>query len=96
MGIQELFSLEIEGITKTISEYSTNHFINSYTKQVMQLSLPNDKEKIRVIVSRLIDWYTLNIDNIKRSNFIVNKEDHELSLKLLKDIRNRLDEIKSN
>jgi len=90
MTLKELFDLEVEGITETINEYATSHFIISYSKQLQQLRLPEDREKIIVIVNRLISWYKDKIEDIRNSAFIVNKEQHDLSLNLLRELEHRL------
>ncbi len=86
MGLNELFKLEKEGIGTTIHNYTTDNFVKSYSKQLMELRYPEDKELLKVIIHRLLEWYDKNIEFIRESNYIYNKEGHEKSYILLQEI----------
>lgn len=91
LNAQDLFSLEIEGLSKTIREYSTENFINSYSEQIINLELPKDKEKIVFILDNFLDWYEKHINEIQSSHFITNKHEHTKSLQILRELKNLLD-----
>ena len=88
--LKEVFSLEKEAISLTICDYTVDNFILSYSKQLKHLSLPEDYERIATIVKRLTEWYKLNINGINNSQFILNKEEHNKSMSLLIEFRDKL------
>ena len=90
MKIEEIMNVELEGITKTIHEYTTDNYIRSYSKQLEKILYPVEKEKLRLIVKRLCDWYKDNIDVILKREFILNKESHKKSYNLLLELSNSL------
>ena len=83
MKTEEIVNIELEGITKTIHEYTTDNYIRSYSKQLERISYPAEKDKLRMIVKRLCEWYKENIDVILSGEYILNKESHKKSYNLL-------------
>lgn len=47
MSIKESFNIEKYGMFRTILEYSTCNFINSYCEQLLKMTYPNDKEYLK-------------------------------------------------
>ena len=90
MSINDKFKLEKEGITATVDDYTTEKYIASYSKQLRDLSLPEDFDLIKEIVTRLVDWYETNINDIRNSRFIENKEEHTKSMSLLQEFKREL------
>lgn len=88
--LQNLFSLEVEGISKTVNDYAVENFIRSYSKQLQTLELPKDEKRIAILVERLLEWYENNIDKIDSSRFVMNKEEHHKSMHLLGEIQRML------
>lgn len=83
MSVEDILSLELEGLSETIKEYCRENYILSYTKKIQTLSYPEDKDMILKLATRLFEWYNLNLDNINESKFITNKSEHEKSIQLL-------------
>jgi len=90
MKIEEIVKVELEGITKTIHEYTTDNYIRSYSKQLEKISYPAEKDKLRMIVKRLCEWYRENIDAIVNGEYILNKESHKKSYNLLLELSDSL------
>lgn len=90
MNLPSLFYLEVEGISETIRSYTVENYIKSYSKQLEDLDIIKDRERIEVIVSRLIKWYEDNIDLINRSKFVSNKKEHQKSYRLLLELKGKL------
>mgnify|MGYP006883078174 CR=1 FL=1 len=96
MSLEDLYTLEIEGVVNTICDYTVENFIESYSNQLTQYRLSEDFEKIYVIVDRLISWYSRNIESIRISRFVVNKKEHEKSYQILIKMKYLLDEYKAD
>lgn len=91
MDLPSLYNLEREGISETIRGYAVEHYIKSYSKQLLDLNINTDKEQIEVIVKRLIEWYKKNISSIDQSKFVSNKEEHQKSYRLLIELNQRIE-----
>lgn len=90
MTLKELYTLEVEGISETIQEYAVDSYILSYSKQLLTLSIPDDLNMIKTIISRLTEWYHLQIKSIRDSHFVINKQAHEKTMRLLVELQGRL------
>ena len=90
MEVKELYQLEIEGIRETINDYAVENFIKSYTKQLKDLALPQDKDLILEIIHRLVSWYDVHMNDILQSKFIINKAEHQKAFKLLSEFEHKL------
>lgn len=90
MELRELFLIEIDGITKTIKDYTTDNFVISYADKLQQLNYPKDNEQIGLICTRLKDWYDKNYKEITTNQFIHNLEAHMKSYDLIKQIVNNI------
>lgn len=88
MDVQEILSIEAEAIRKTVTEYSTDNFITSYANQLIKLDYPKDAEKLKLITSRLIEWYNEEMPVINDTVYIHGKNAHQKSFDLLKQIYN--------
>ncbi len=90
MNLYELFEVEIEGITDTINEYAVEKYIRSYTKQLKCLNPSHDGSKIRYMIAKLLEWYESHIEDINRSLFVPNKDEHKRSFRLLSELKEGL------
>ena len=86
MSIEEIMSLELEGLSATINDYCRENYILSYTRKLQTLSYPEDYVYINKLAKRLLDWYEHNIQQINESKFITNKAEHIKSISLLETI----------
>ena len=83
MELTELFLIEIEGITKTICDYTTDNFITSYANKLKTLNYPENKDQILLLTKRLKDWYDIYIKEITSNKYIHNLEAHQKSFELI-------------
>lgn len=86
MNIEELLYLELEGLTKTITDYTRDNFIISYSLKLSKLSFPEDKSKIHLITKKLLDWYEDNIEDIKSNQYLPNVNAHIKSINILEEL----------
>ena len=86
MSIEELLYLEIEGLTKTIKEYTRDNFIISYSSKLNNLDFPEDKTKINLISKKLLNWYKDNIEDIKSNQYLPNVNAHIKSINILEEL----------
>lgn len=90
MNIEEIITIEFEGLSQTIMQYSNDNFIKSYAKKLLNIEFPKDEEILIKLVDNLFNWYTSKIEEIKSSDFVVSKESHIKSYKILFDLKNLL------
>lgn len=53
MSIEEIILVELEGIAKTIFEYTSDNYIRSYAKQLEKINYPDEKLKLVLLSKRL-------------------------------------------
>lgn len=90
MEFNDIFTLEIDGIAETINDYAVENFIRSYSTQLKDMKLPDDQEKVKIIIERLLEWYRENITLIDNSSFVNNKHEHHKSMRLLLEFQQKL------
>ncbi len=90
MDLKEIFLLEIEGISKTICDYTTDNFITSYARKLEGLHYPDDRDQIQLISYRLKDWYDIHLPELKSNKFIHNMEAHLKSYELINYILDKI------
>lgn len=90
MNLPDFYYLEVEGISETIRSYTVENYIKSYSKQLLDLNILHDRERIEVIVSRLVEWYEGNLELINSSRFVSNKEEHIKSYNVLVELQKKL------
>lgn len=78
------FLIEIQGIVKTISSYTNDPFIISYSEQLATFVIEEDEQTVLLLVKKLITWYDKNINDISNDRFVNNKQYHEYSYQTLK------------
>ena len=86
MEVKDLLCLEHEGLAETIFDYTTEKYIRSYVKKLGSLNYPKDRDLMIIVVNRLLEWYSTNLDEIKDSKYLVNKQDHEKSAHILEEL----------
>ena len=86
MNIEEMLYLELEGLTKTIKDYTRDNFIISYSSKLCNLEFPEDKTKIHLITGKLLNWYKDNIEDIKGNHYLSNVNAHIKSINILEEL----------
>lgn len=86
MEIQEILTIERQGIIDTINSYSREYFIRNYTEQLKTMKYPNDKKTLILISERLLNWYDENMSLILSNEFVYNKHEHQKCYELLKSL----------
>lgn len=92
MGIEQIMMVEIQGLSKTIKEYSNDNYIISYADQLLTIKYPDDKMKFSLLVNRIYDWYKEEIAKIKSSEYVLAKASHIKSYQIITELRELLDE----
>lgn len=87
MSIENIISLELEGLSKTIKEYSTDNYIISYANQLISVDYPKETVKFSLLVNKLLDWYSEEIEKIRNSEYTLSKDAHYKSFSLLKELK---------
>lgn len=90
MNLPDFFYLEVEGLSETIRSYTVENYIKSYSKQLLDLNILHDRDRIEVIVDRLIKWYETKLELINQSRFVPNKEEHIKSYNVLVELKEKL------
>lgn len=90
MNIEEIITIEFEGLSQTIMQYSNDNFIKSYAKKLLNIEFPKDKEILIKLVDNLFNWYTSKIEEIKSSDYVISKETHLKSYSILKNLKEQL------
>jgi hypothetical protein len=84
--IDEIIQFDLPAIVKTIKEYSTDNFIQSYADQLLQIRYPSETQRMYVLVGRLLAWYDEAIEDIRKDKYLHAKEAHMKSHVLLKKL----------
>jgi hypothetical protein len=90
MSIEQIVAVDIPALSRTVMEYATDNFISSYAEQLQTIKYPQESSKMIVLVDRLVEWYSKEIEVIKKSEYIHSKEAHERSFELLLYLKNEL------
>ncbi|MCK4551906.1 MAG: hypothetical protein KAU02_03240 [Tenericutes bacterium] len=93
--IRQIIAFELDGISKTIKQYSTDDFIVSYTNQLQGKKYPQDDKSIIFLTKKIIKWYETTIDQIKEDKFIYNKTSHIKSYNLLQELNSLISHKKN-
>ncbi len=86
MNIEDIIEFELEGISRTIIDYTNDCFIKSYAEKLLTTSYYEQRENFLKVVNRLFDWYSKQIDEILESPFAFNKDNHQFCYNLLKTL----------
>jgi hypothetical protein len=90
MKFQEL-EIELGGIRGTITQYTRNPYVIGYLDSLEKYVGLRDADMTKTCISKILNWYSNNYDNIQSSEYVFNKEDHKNTSQLLKDIYHDLD-----
>ena len=88
--VKKEFMIELNGIIGTIHTYTRNPFMMGYTHELKKAVECNDFDTIRIVLDRVIDWYTKEIDKIKSDEYVLNKSMHEKAYGILREYRQAL------
>jgi hypothetical protein len=84
--IQEL-EIEYDGMLGTIKQYSCDPYVLSYLDKLKQAIQDEHVEMIRIMISKLNQWYDENIFDIETNRWVVNVQSHIKTQKLLKEFQ---------
>jgi len=90
MTIEEIITMEFEGLSQTIMQYSNDNFIKSYAKKLLSIEFPKDRNLLIRLVDYLTTWYSSKIEEIKSSDFVVAKASHYKSYEILLELKEQL------
>ena len=86
MSVEEIMLLELDGLKKTICDYTTDNYINSYADQLAKLHYPEDEKKFNLLVKRIYSWYKEIMPEIEADEYVHNKAEHIKSYKIMCDL----------
>ncbi len=89
--IKQIIKHDLKAISKTIRDYCTDNFINSYAEQLVSINYEDDQESFLFVVNKLIEWYSTEITKIKQNEFVYGKQSHIKSYETLQQIKSNLD-----
>ena len=89
-AIQEL-AIEYEGMLGTIKQYSCDPYVISYLNKLRTAIQEEDFEMIRIMISKLDEWYEENIEEIQENRWVINLNSHFKTHKLLKEFMFKFD-----
>ncbi len=92
MDLDEILNIEIDTLCQLIIEYSTDIYVVSYEKQLLNTDYANNKTKFILIVNRLNDWYKEEIKVILDSKYTLSVEAHQKSFEIIKSLKKHLNE----
>ena len=82
--LQEL-AIEYDGMLGTIQQYSCDPYVISYLNKLKSAIHSKDFEMIRIMINKLDEWYNENINQIEENRWVINKESHHKTQRLLKE-----------
>ncbi|MEC9484939.1 MAG: hypothetical protein UMR38_03570 [Candidatus Izemoplasma sp.] len=83
-AIQEL-KIEYEGMLGTIKQYSCDPYVVSYLNKLKQAIQNEEVEMIRLMISKLNEWYEEHIAAIEENRWVINVDSHYKTQRLLKE-----------
>lgn len=82
--IQEL-AIEYDGMLGTIKQYSCDPYVLSYLDKLKQAIQEERIDMIRIMISKLNEWYEENIFDIETNRWVINLASHHKTQRLLKE-----------
>lgn len=82
--VQEL-EIEYDGMLGTIIQYSCDPYVVSYLDKLKDAILSEEIDMIKVMISKLNEWYEENIIDIETNRWVVNVDSHHKTQRLLKE-----------
>lgn len=90
MSLENEMIIEIEGLSKTIIQYTNDTYIRSYASRIQNLDFVRQREILVILIEKLIGWYQTEIELIRCNEYVVNKNAHFKSYELLQNWYERL------
>ena len=82
--VQEL-EVEYDGMLGTIIQYSCDPYVVSYLDKLKKAILNEEIDMIKVMISKLNEWYEENIIDIETNRWVVNVDSHHKTQRLIKE-----------
>ncbi len=82
--VQEL-EIEYDGMLGTIIQYSCDPYVVSYLDKLKDAILKEEIDMIKIMISKLNDWYEENIIDIETNRWVVNVDSHHKTQRLIKE-----------
>lgn len=82
--VQEL-EIEYDGMLGTIIQYSCDPYVVSYLDKLKSAILNEEIVMIKIMISKLNEWYEENIMDIETNRWVVNLDSHHKTQRLLKE-----------
>lgn len=82
--VQEL-EIEYDGMLGTIIQYSCDPYVVSYLDKLKDAILDEEIEMIKIMISKLNEWYEENIIDIETNRWVVNVDSHHKTQRLIKE-----------
>ncbi|MDQ6598078.1 TIR domain-containing protein [Bacillus salipaludis] len=76
MDVFKGLGLEIDGITGTISRYTSDPYINNTLKNLKDAVSRKDIEESLFLLEKVNNWYSGNIEKILKNTFAINPDVH--------------------
>jgi hypothetical protein len=83
-AIQEL-EIEYEGMLGTIKQYSCDPYVVSYLNRLKEAIQKEEIEMIKIMISKLNEWYEENITAIEENRWVINVDSHRKTQRLIKE-----------
>ncbi|KFZ26835.1 MAG: hypothetical protein KQ78_00919 [Candidatus Izimaplasma bacterium HR2] len=82
--VQEL-EIEYDGMLGTIIQYSCDPYVVSYLDKLKDAILDEEIDMIKIMISKLNEWYEENIIDIETNRWVVNVDSHHKTQRLIKE-----------
>ena len=82
--VQEL-EIEYDGMLGTIIQYSCDPYVVSYLDKLKNAILNEEIDMIKIMISKLNEWYEENIIDIEANRWVVNLDSHHKTQRLIKE-----------
>jgi len=84
------FIVELGGIIGTIHTYTRNPFMVGYTTELKKAIRHNDVDTTKIVLDKVIDWYSDEIEKINNDKYVFNKNMHKKAYGILLEYRQSL------
>ena len=86
MGNKIMFEIEKYGMFNTVLQANPGTFIKSYCNMLLEMTFPEDEEKIKILLPRILSWYDEGkLDDLLSEQYCWSKDQHIKTHKLLAD-----------
>lgn len=81
-----MFEIEKYGMFNTVLQANPGTFIKSYCNMLLEMTFPEDEEKIKILLPRILTWYDEGkLDELLNEQYCWSKDQHIKTHKLLSD-----------